>query len=263
MASYKKTNLTKVIVTISFFIMIIVNLLSNVLPINGITTGQVSDDYKNLFAPAGITFSIWGVIYLLLLGYTIYQFFLFKNNETNINEKLYNKIGLFFTLSSITNALWIFCWHYKLIPLTVILMLIILISLIIIVMEIKKVELRTKEKIFIKIPFSVYFGWITVATIANITVFLVSIGWNGFGIPEHIWAVAIIFIGLIIGIITTLKNKDIAYGLVIIWAYIGILIKHISVNGFNKEYPSVINTVIICILFLLITQMYVLIINRK
>lgn len=263
MNNKKQICFTKTVVTISFFIMIIVNALANALPINGIATGQVSDDYKNLFAPAGITFSIWGVIYLLLLGYTIYQFFLFKDKKTNIDEKFFNKIGLYFTLSSITNALWIFCWHYKLIPLTVVLMLMLLITLIVIVTEIKKVELTTKEKFFIKIPFSVYFGWITVATIANITVFLVSIGWDGFGIQESVWAVIVIAIGLIIGAITTLKNKDIAYGLVIIWAYIGILIKHISVNGFNKEYPAVIITVIICILFLLITEAYILIKKRK
>lgn len=249
-----KTNASvEILVAISFLVMIVVNALSNILPINGLETGQISDSYKNLFAPAGLTFAIWGLIYLLLLGYTLYQLGVFKTNNSKIKQDSLIKIGLYFSISSIVNAAWIFSWHYKVISLSMLLMLVIFICLIMIVQELKKSELSPKDRFFIKLPFSVYFGWITVATIANAVTLLVSLGWKGFGISEQVWAVIIIAVGLIIGSITTFVNKDIAYGLVIIWAYLGILIKHLSAGGFAGQYTAVVITVIISLILLLAT----------
>ncbi|SHH75972.1 lantibiotic ABC transporter permease [Clostridium grantii] len=256
----RRKNITfiKILVLITFLLMITVNALANIIPINRITTGEVSDYYANLFAPAGITFAIWGLIYLLLAGYTIYQLGFLQKDSSKAKEGLFKKIGLYFSISSIANVIWILCWHYRVIPSTMILMIVLLVCLIIIVLEIKKVELSFKDKLFIKLPFSIYFGWITIATIANVTTLLVSIGWDGFGISEEIWTIIIILVGLLIGAITILVNKDIPYGLVIIWAYIGILIKHKSLNGFNGEYPAIIITVIISIILLIVTELYVL-----
>lgn len=206
--------------------MITVNALANILPINGRNTGEVSDAYKNLFAPAGITFSIWGLIYLLLAGYTLYQLGIFHKENYNKNEELLNKIGIYFSISSIANVAWILTWHYDLIGLSMVLMLVILCCLILINQNLKKENyLSTRDNIFIRIPFSIYFGWITVATIANATTLLVSFDWKGFGISEPIWTIIILVVGMFIGIATILKNRDIAYGLVIIWAYFGIWIK--------------------------------------
>jgi len=245
----------KVFVIITYIGMIVVNALANIIPINGITTGEVSNLYENLFAPSSITFSIWGVIYFLLAIFTLYQAGLFRNNDKH--AKLLNNIGILFSISSVANMLWIFAWHYQILSLSVILMTIILISLILIVTKIKNTNLNSKEKFFISIPFSIYFGWITVATIANITAFLVKINWDGFGLSEVFWAITIIIIGAIIGILTIIKNKDSAYGAVIIWAYIGILIKHLSANGFDRMYPSVIITVIISIIIVSIINIFV------
>ena len=122
-----------------------------------------------------------------------------------------------------------------------------------------KYKLNSREKLFIKLPFSIYFGWITVATITNVTVFLVSIGWNGFGISDVLWTIIVLILGIIIGIATIIKNKDVPYGLVYIWAYTGILVKHLSPNGFAGQYKSIIYTVIICIVVLIVTEFYVLI----
>lgn len=248
----------KIAVAVTYLIMIVVNALANILPINGIDTGAVSDSYPNLFAPAGLTFSIWGVIYLLLLGYTLYQFGLFQGDKSKVKTELLRKVGVVFSGSSLVNAAWIFSWHYSMIGLSVLLMLVLLLSLIYINETIKKEKLDQKEKLFIRLPFSVYFGWITVATIANITTQLVDIGWNGFGIPETAWTVLIIVIGLAIGAVTMIRNRDIAYGLVIIWAYTGILIKHMSQSGFAGQYPSVITTVIACIVLMGVAIGYVL-----
>ncbi|MBU3191727.1 tryptophan-rich sensory protein [Clostridium bowmanii] len=252
----------KVFVGVTFIVMVAINALANILPINGQTTGGVSDFYKNLFAPAGITFAIWGLIYFELAAYTIYQAGLFQNNKSKSSVDLLEKIGVYFSISSIANSIWIFSWHYRYILLSTLLMVVILVCLIIINQIIKRENLSFKEKFFIKFPFSIYFGWITVATIANVTTLLVSLGWDGLGISEPIWTVIIISVGLIIGITTILKNRDIAYGFVLIWAYAGILIKHVSPSGFSNQYMEVITTVIVSIVLLMIAEIYIFSKNR-
>lgn len=252
---------TKVHTTVSFLIMIVVNILANVIPFNGVTTGEVSDSYPNLFTPAGLTFSIWGVIYLLLAAYTIYQFDFFKSRV--LNKNIIEKIGIYFTITSIANSIWIFLWHYRAISLSVIMIVLMLIFLIIINMKLKKEELIFREKLFIKLPFSIYFGWITIATIANITTYLVSIGWNRFGISDWIWTIMVLIIGLLIGGLTMIKNQDFWYGLVIVWAYIGILIRHTSPSGFSGQYPLIIIVLIISIIVLFITGVYILVADKE
>ena len=247
----KKT--IQALAVLTFILMVVVNALANILPINGIGTGAVSDSYPNLFAPAGITFAIWGVIYLLLAAYTVFQLGLFKKNRS-MSDALMNKVGVVFSISSIANTVWIFTWHYRIIALSMVLMIIILVCLAIIVSAIRKETLSTKEKVFVKLPFSVYFGWITVATIANLTTLLVSVGWNGFGLSQTVWAIAIIAIGAAIGIITILRNKDYAYGLVILWAYAGIVIKHVSATGFNSMYPAVMITTIAAMVLVVVAE---------
>jgi hypothetical protein len=136
-------------------------------------------------------------------------------------------------------------------------MIVILDCLIFINYLIKNEKLTAREKFFISLPFSVYFGWITVATIANATTLLVSIGWDGFGISEPTWAVIIIIVGMLIGSITMIRNKDLAYGLVLLWAYAGIYIKHTSESGFDGQYPAVIYTVIACMICFVAAEVYV------
>ena len=256
----KNTNLPlKLFVVITFIIMVTVNALSALLPINGITPGEVSDSYPNLFAPAGITFSIWSLIYLLLAAYTLYQLCLFRGKEKKINESLLHKTGIVFSISSLVNAAWIFSWHYRIIPLSMVLMVCLLICLIDITAIINAQSLSPREKLLIRLPFSVYFGWITVATIANATALLVSLGWNGFVIPESVWAIIILAVGALIGTATLLRFSNIAYGLVLVWAYTGILIKHTTASGFGGQYPGVIFTASICMALFALTIIYTLI----
>lgn len=248
----------KISVVVTFALMILANALANILPINGISTGAVSDSYQNLFAPAGITFSIWGVIYLLLGVYTLYQIGFFQDKVLEEKGKLMERVGIVFSLSSLANTVWIFAWHYLNIPLSLIFMLVILGCLIYINRLIMAAELDRKERIFISLPFSVYFGWITVATIANATILLVSQDWGGFGFSEPFWTVIILLVGLLIGTVTILRNNDYAYGLVIIWAYLGILIKHTAVDGFAYNYMSVINTLVLSVFVLVLAELYLL-----
>jgi hypothetical protein len=259
----KRSSNISILALITYLGMVIVNGLANALPINGMITGAISDSYPNLFAPTGITFIIWGVIYLLLATYTAYQLGLFQKDKQSINRDLVNKVGTLFAISSVANIGWIFSWHYKIIPLSMLFMLIILFSLMLINIRINKEKLSSNEKLFVRLPFSVYFGWITIATIANATVLLVSLLGSNLkllGISEVVWTIIILLVGLLIGAFTTLKNHDLPYGLVIVWAYLGILIKHLLVqpDGFNSQYPAVITTVIISLVVQVAVIAYVL-----
>ena len=233
----------KIMAGLSYVAMVVVNFLANSLPINNRSTGAISDAYPNLFAPAGPAFAIWGLIYLLLGGYVLYQFV--QTNEKT--DKLLQKINPLFISTSFANIAWIFAWHYDYIGISMLIMAVLL-FLLIQIADILRVEQFTSiEKISIWAPFSVYFGWITVAAIANITVFLVSLGWNGFGMTDFMWTNIILLVGALIGILRMSKDKNIVYGMVLVWAYSWILFKHWYAGGFGGAYPSVILTVIICL----------------
>lgn len=254
---------TKVHTTVSFIVMVFINIFANVIPFNKMTTGEVADFYPNLFAPAGLAFSIWRVIYLMLAAYIIYQFDLFKKKDRIFSKDLIENIGIFFTISSIANTAWIFAWHYRSIGMSLILMAIILVCLIYIILKLKKADLVLREKIFLRLPFSIYFGWITIAAISNTIIFLTSIGWDWLGIPESVWTIMLLVLMLLIGGTIMFKNQDFAYGLSIIWAFIGILIRHTSENGFNGRHPVIIIVLIISIILLLITGVYVLVSDKE
>jgi hypothetical protein len=236
--------LRKLMILVAYTFMILMNVLANVIPFNGLNTGQVSDRYENLFTPAAYTFSIWGLIYILLFFYVIDDLL-----DKNYKEK--GSISLYFIISSIANGLWIVTWHYDFIGLSLIFMLVILFSLIKIRSDINQNPQDRHKKLQRKIPFSIYFGWITVATIANVTVLLVSIGFENVLFSQVTWLNIVLILGLLISGLTLWKYKDIFYGFVILWAYIGILSKHLSLDGFSANYTSVIVTLIICLLLLI------------
>jgi hypothetical protein len=202
--------------------MITVNYLANALPINNRTTGELSDMYPNLFVPAGLTFSIWGAIYLLLLGYCIIQF-------RQADQIAVAGISNLFALTCILNAGWILAWHYTKVPLSVIIMAGLLISLILINMYIINLNLG-----LIKAAFGVYLGWICIATIANVTAMLVDSGWNGFGISGEIWTIIMIAVGTIIVSLSIINMRNPFIGLAVVWAFAGIVIKR------QDDYRSIV-----------------------
>ena len=214
---------------ICFVVVVIINGLADFLPINGQTTGAISDQYPNLFTPAAVTFSIWAVIYSLLLLFCIYQgSTLFETVKLKLDkkEKVVDKIGNLFILSCAFNVAWIFAWHFNLLWLSVIIMLGLLITLVKIFLRIHAAALYNgKAKWFVYIPFSIYLGWISIATIANITVWLVSMSWDAFDIDPSIWASVMIAVGTALGVIMLLKKNNPYFAGVVIWALIGILLK--------------------------------------
>lgn len=254
--------LLKLIAVVTFLLMLAVNALSALLPLNGVTPQEVSALYPNLFVPAGFTFSIWGAIYLALTLYVLYLLGVFRG-KAPVNEPLLVKTAIVFSVSSLVNTGWIFAFHYGALALSALMTAFLLICLIDIRHIIAAQSLSPREKLFVELPFSLYFGWVTVALIANITALLVGLGWNGFGVPEPVWTIAILLIGAFIGILTTLRFRDPAYALVLVWAYGGILANHLSPAGHNGAYPQVAFVAAACMALFLLGITLALLRNKR
>jgi hypothetical protein len=219
---------------------IVVNALAVVIPLNNKTTVQLSDQYPNLFVPAGLTFSIWGVIYVLLAIYCLYQLSpSVRNNDTP--GVFVDKVGWLFFVSCVFNMAWIFAWHYEFVVLSVVVMLLLLVTLIAIYLKLPVgySHANNREKYLVHLPLSVYLGWISVATIANITAMLVYLKCNAFGISPQFWAVTVIAVGIILALVMLIQRKDIFYALVVDWALLGILLKRLSESDTPAQYVVV------------------------
>lgn len=216
----------KIILSWLLFVGVIaVNALANILPINGLNTGQVSSFYPNTFVPAGFTFSIWGVIYILLLSYTIaYTYYTLKQYQYPKVYAFIEAINVYFLVTCILNMTWMIAWHYLQIELSVLIMLLFLLSLIQLFLKssTRVQDLTSTQRFLLHIPFMVYLGWISVATIANITALLVAYHWNGFGLHPVYWSAAMICIAVLLAWYLLYQFKVIAFSLVIAWALWGI-----------------------------------------
>jgi Ca2+/Na+ antiporter len=223
---------------------VVVNAVANILPLNGITTGELSDLYPNLFVPAGLTFAIWGLIYVLLGIFVIYPLMPSARRDPQ-KVDFVRRIGPLFFVSCLANIGWIFAWHYQILPLSLIFMLILLGCLLFIYLRLNvgKSETTRAERYFAHLPFSVYLGWITIATIANVTALLVNTNWNTWGLGEQFWAVAVIVVGIAIALSMLFTRKDIYYSLVVDWALLGILLKRLSVTTVPDQSVVVVTIV--------------------
>lgn len=201
---------------------IVVNGLANALPLNGLTTGEISDRFQVYFVPAGYVFSIWGLIYLGLILFAVYQALPAQRDNPRLSQ-----VGFLFALSCLANIAWLFLWHYERFPLTLVAMFSLLILLIAIYLRlgIGRVAVSPGERWLVQVPFSVYLGWVSVATIANVTDVLDYVKWNGWGIRPEVWAIIMLVVGLALAAAMSLTRGDIAYALVVLWAYAGIAIK--------------------------------------
>jgi benzodiazapine receptor len=220
--SYKRLlNLIAVLVTL------FVNGLANVLPLNGQTTGSISDRFPVLFTPAGYVFSIWSVIYLGLLVFGIYQ--LLPSQRSNPRLE---RLGYYFAFSCLFNSAWIILWQYNLFPLTIVAMLGLLLCLLTLYLRlgIGAGRVSTLELWVVNVPFSIYLGWISVAAIANFAVVLNNSGWDAQGLAAVIITLLVLLVGVGLGIAMTLRRKEVAYPLVLVWAFTGIWMKQSIVN---------------------------------
>jgi len=216
---------------VTFIVTLAVNgLAGSTTMLNGMTSGEVSDLYPTLVTPVGFTFAVWGVIYMLLLAFIIYQA-LPKNRD----KPFLSQIGLLFALSGACNVVWLLLWHYKLFTYSLVMMFVLLASLILIYLrlDIGRTAVPAGERWLVHLPFSIYLGWVSVATIANASSVLDFIGWSGWGLSPEIWTVIMLLAGAGLAAAMLFSRGDIAYALVIIWAFVGIAIK-------NNETPVVV-----------------------
>ncbi|NTV35948.1 MAG: tryptophan-rich sensory protein [Anaerolineaceae bacterium] len=218
----KKISVRQILVLVAVLAVIVVNALANILPINGQNTGDISDSFSIFFVPSGYVFSIWGVIYLFLISFAIYQLLPAQRDNVRLT-----KAAPWILLGSAANIIWIFLWHYKQFALTLPAMLTLLASLIAtyLVLGIGVKPASVIEKLLVNTTFSIYLGWITVATIANVTQVLFFYNWDGFGIAPAVWAAVMLAAAVIVAALMTFTRRDTVYLLVLIWAIVGIAVK--------------------------------------
>lgn len=215
---------------------IFVNYLATALPINGLDTGEISDSFQVLFVPAGYVFSIWGLIYLGLIGYSVYQALPGQRENPRLRA-----IAPYYLVSAAANIGWIFLWHYQQFVLTIPVMLILLGSLVQIYRNKAAYmgsaghgvtgSITSGERWLVSLPFSVYLGWITVATVANVTTTLESLNWGGLGLGDSLWFWSILAVATLIGAGFAWLRRDVAYVAVLVWAFAGIAVKHSAITG--------------------------------
>lgn len=217
------STLLKRINIMAFALTVLVNgLAGSTTILGGKLTAEISDANPTLITPAGYVFSIWGIIYILLGIFVVFQAL-----PSQRTRDYHGRIGWLFVLSSLLNITWLFLWQFEFLSLSVVVMFLLLASLIAIYLRLNigKSKVALSERVAVHLPFSVYLGWITIASIANVTVTLVSVKWDGFGIGQETWATLIIVIALLITLLVITTRRDVAYGLVIIWALLGIAVK--------------------------------------
>jgi len=223
-----KNNLRQVTNLLAVLATIVINGLANALPLNGLNTGEISDRFTVYFVPAGYVFSIWGLIYLGLIAFAIFQLLPAQRE----NPRLL-RTGYLPALSGLFNITWLFLWHYEQFPLTLLAMLGLLLTLIAIYLRLDegRSSVRGAERWCLYIPFSVYLGWVTVASVANVTSVLDYVGWSGWGLSETAWAVIMLLVAAGIGVLMGLRRRDAAFLLVLVWAFVGIALKHAGTPG--------------------------------
>lgn len=216
----------------SVLIALAVNVLASTLPLNGQNTGEISDRFPVYFVPAGYVFAIWSLIFIGWIAFAIYQF-----QPSQKESPRLRRLGYLFALSGLANAGWLFCWHYNHFGLSVLVMLLLLGLLIAsyLRLDVNRFPVSAVERWSVDIPFSVYLGWITVATVANITAWLYLFEWNRFGIADPAWAVIMIVVASMLGVAMAITRRDAAYLSVLVWAFVGIAVK-------QTPAPMVVNT---------------------
>lgn len=235
----KPNNLRALLSTFALLATIAVNALANTLPINGLNTGEVAALYPSLFTPAGVTFSIWSILYVLLVGYVILQWL-------RSDAYVFAETCKLFWLSCLLNISWIVAWHYLKVSLSVTIMVLLLLTLAQLFLKVRKISMNSAaEKIFVRLPFTIYFAWICVATIANIAASLVSTQWPALNMPHSTWTIIMMTIAALLGVFITSKYRVAPFALVIVWALFGIYLRWEGTDYYSIAYAAMSLLVIV------------------
>ncbi|MCG8349672.1 MAG: tryptophan-rich sensory protein [Chloroflexales bacterium] len=211
------TTLIAIIATIT------INILANDLPLNGQTAAELSARYPVPITPPGYAFSIWSLIFIGLISFAVYQ----ALPAQRANPRL-RRAGYLVVLSCIANCSWIFLWHYNFVNLSLVAMIGILLTLIAIYLRLEtgRTTVSLAEGWLVRAPFSIYLGWVSLAAIVNTAVVLYNLNWNGWGISDAVWTAIMLAVGAVLAMVVMLRRADIAYGLVFVWAFVGIAVKN-------------------------------------
>lgn len=256
----KNPVINSLIHSIALIAVLTANALANILPINGLTTGEVSALYPSLFTPAGITFSIWSVIYLLLLAFVLWQWVRLRDTRT---QEIYRQVSPYFILSSVFNISWILAWHFLYVWMSVIIMLAFLVTLTLAFLKLQQASLSThSDRFFISLPLTTYLAWICVATIANIATALVSMNLSSYMLAPETWTVIMMAVAFLLAIYITVTYKKPAFAAVVTWALAGIWMR--SLNGDSQLiYITAASLTILCGLWFLSSLLKTTLISFK
>ncbi len=246
-----KDKVRQIAVVLSVVGTIIVNTLANALPLNGLNTGEISDRFQVYFVPAGYVFSIWGLIYVGLIALAIYQALPSQRENPRLRAT-----GWWMVLGGIANSAWIFLWHYEQFPLTILAMLVLLATLILTYLRlgIGRTSVSRAGTWAVRVPISIYLGWITVATVANATSLLDYLKWDRLGIAPETWMLIILAAVLAIAVTMNFTRRDVGYALVILWATAGIAIKHAAVAAVATPTWIVFGLVLVTLIVALLVR---------
>lgn len=242
--------------TLTLIFALVLNSLQGSVLFDGVTVGEISNTYNSLIAPAGYAFAIWGIIYLMLILFVVNQWVAWYRNKQDRELK---QTGIWFAMSNMANGLWIVAWLNGYFGLSVIIIFILLLSLIVLTIRLKlevwNAPMRTIA--FVWWPITIYLGWIVVASVANVAVWLVSMNWNGGIFTPVTWTIIMIGMATLIylSLIFTRNMREAA--LVGIWAFIAIAMKHWNI------YDQIVNAALIASVILFIAILWHAFKNRK
>jgi hypothetical protein len=217
-----KDTLRQVAVFAATMTVIVINALANILPLNGQNTGEIANRFEVYFQPAGYVFSIWGVIYLAMIAYSIFQALPSQRQNPRLR-----RIGGWYIASSAANIAWLFLWHYEFYVATMFAMLALLGCLLVIYLTLRREGRKPSmgERWFVRVPFSIYLGWVSVATIANATAVFDYLGWQGSPLTPELWTAIMLAVGAVLGLLMVVRERDWVFPLVLAWAFAGIAVK--------------------------------------
>jgi hypothetical protein len=248
-----KDTLRQLANALSVILALTINILASTLPLNGQNTGEISDRFQVYFVPAGYVFAIWGIIYIGWIAFAIYQFQSAQKESPRLRS-----LGYLFALSGVFNAAWLVCWHYNRFGLSVLVMFTLLGLLIAsyLKLNVGRVPVGNAEKWSVDVPFSIYLGWVSVATVANVTSYLYFINWTGFGIAPQVWAIIMLVVACLLGLLMTITRRDSGYAFVLVWSFVGIAQK-------QADTASVANSAWVAAAFVLGLAIYSIIQRQR
>ena len=241
---------------VAFGVLLLFNVLSNTLPFNDQSQAEISARYPSLFTPAGFTFSIWGLIYLALLGFVIWQALPAQRESAKVAS-----ISRMFQLNCGLNAAWLVVWHYDLLALSMLLMLSILGTLALIYRRllVSLEDAPVTEHLMLYLPFSMYTAWVSVAALVNASIVQLANGWHDVALSNVEWTLLKLAVAGAIGATMIVKIRDVPFALVVAWAAYGISV----MQSATPAVSAAAQTLSVLMLLLVLVEATTRLVRRK